>query len=204
MTGLSANPSDTGGGELTSLEQLIRLGEKKPPKLSALELDHLSFHVVGISAVQEALRHRPFQYVSHQELSRYVTVDAFNRMVECSLLASLKNANAEFYAKIRTKEQRVRKFCYDFLSGSAIGYRPFQARQFYIWFWDEAVYRAVVSTLEDSGVTRSVFSVFCAASLADLKSLDHISDDLRVEVEQGMRCLRLQLTIYQQINAELG
>src|SRR3989304_4680303 len=125
MTGLSSNPSDMTGGELTSLEQLIRLGGKKPPKLSALDQDHLSFYLDGISAVYDALRQHPIQYVGHQALSRYVTYDALERMGNCSVIVGLTKANEEFRARIKTKEQRFRKFCDDFLAGASLGYRPF-------------------------------------------------------------------------------
>ena len=187
MSKMSIQPSAF-HGELSDLERMVIDRDNKPPKLSAADMHLLDFHTMGIAAVREALKMKPFAYLDYRELSRYASKLALDRMDSCPVIVDLKEARKDYHSRKAHLEQRVRQFYDDMLEGTTYGYKPFvPARNLHIWLWDNTVSEAVHASIGSSGIAQRSFFVFVADVLSELDSLGTVADDLKAEYLQGLR-----------------
>ena len=198
--GASIKPSDA--HNFSQLEQLISSGEK-PPKLSSTDLHALDIDCVGISSLKEALQQRPFQYLDHRALTRYLSKVCLSVMMSCEVIQQLQSERQRHLSLIKKYDERIRKYYRDLLRANAFVYRPFQGDRIHFWAWDSAVHDAIREEISKSGLTISAFLVFCAGEMRGIESLERIADDLSAEYEQGLRCMDVLLALYQSVNQKL-
>lgn len=197
--GASLRPSDA--HPLSALEQLV--ATCKPPKLPDAELERLQIHADGIRSIREALSQQPFQFVTYRDLSRYASKDAQERMSRDETLAALAVENDTFKSVIRGLPERMRKFWEDGVAAMAKWYRPFLSQEIHLWMWSQDVKEAIDQIVGKASIRQGSVFIFVAESLSELVALEEIAKDLKVEAEQGKRCLRILLANRQQINKEL-
>ena len=182
---VSLKPSDFG----STINDFV-FGAEKPPRLSSTEMDLLDFHDAGIAVVNEAFDYKPIRSMKKQELSRYVSHLALQRMVDNTTLISIVKDREIYRINKKNKPHEVRKFYDDLLDGTVNGYKPFVgAKTVRVWFWDDRDKKIAYSTMTEAGIPFSMLFVFVADILSEIGELGAITTDLQGEYKQGMRYL---------------